>query len=658
MIKISADMDGFNKSLETVSNKLDQASKKFTDVGKTLSFSLTAPIVALAGGTIKLASDFEETLNKINVSFGDNAEEIIKWSKTSIQSMGMAQASALEATALFGDFATGMGLTKEEATGMSMNLTQLGADLSSFKNIPVEQAMTALKGVFTGETESLKGLGVVMTQTNLDAFALSQGIQENVSDMTESEKINLRYAFVMNASKNAQGDFARTSQGSANQMRIFKETLVELGTQFGTVLLPLFTEIINKVNQFVSSFMDLDLKTQQIILVVAGVVAGIGPFLIILGQLIKVFALLSNPIGLIVLAISLITAGIIYLYKTNEDFANFVLQVWDKIQKAFEFLSKIFVQVINGDIKSSIDTFLKMIFGMSFETDKTITTITNIFLTFKEIFNAIIQEIKAIIENIFLPYLQRIIETFKMIVDAVKPILTDLLEFIGIVFSKIVTFWNENGAQLVTAIFNIVNFILGIFKFFSDTIISIVQFFLPFIISQFRVAFLFIQDIFKNVLDIVLGIFKIFIGVFTGDWKKVWEGVKDIFSGIIGAIVSVFKGMINSIISTINFFLSKVNKISIKIPSVKIPFVGEIGGFEIALPNIPTIPFLAEGGIVTAPTLAMIGEDRNPEMVIPLNKISGLINSNQTNIYLDGRELTKAIAPRMVDMIRARGVTT
>jgi hypothetical protein len=368
-VKISADMDGFNKSIETTGKKLAQTGKKFQDVGKNLTLGLTVPILALAGGSIKLASDFEETLNKIGVSFGENADEIVKWSESSIKSMGIAQASALEATALFGDFATGMGLTKEEATGMSMNLTQLGADLSSFKNIPVEQAMTALKGVFTGEGESLKGLGVVMLQTNLEAFALSQGIQKNVADMTEAEKINLRYAFVMDATKNAQGDFARTSEGSANQMKIFKETLIELGTQFGQILLPLFTQVIKKVNSVAQYFMGLNDTTKLIILVVGGLIAVIPPLLVLMGTmmivtapLIPMFAALGVavnsvtwPIALAILAVvALIAVGVV-LYKNWDTISIKLKQIFTAMSYAIgNAMSVMKISVLNT-IKSVLD---------------------------------------------------------------------------------------------------------------------------------------------------------------------------------------------------------------------------------------------------------------------------------------------------------------
>ena len=160
-----------------------------------------------------------------------------------------------------------MGIGRDEAAKMSMRLVQLGADMASFKNVPIEQAMGALAGVFTGETESLKLLGIVMLETSLQAFALTQGITKKIEKMTEAEKVALRYAYVLSVTKNSQGDFQRTSEGAANQMRMFGENLKQLAVVYGQEILPVFTSILKEVNQMLVSFGELPKTTKQIILV-------------------------------------------------------------------------------------------------------------------------------------------------------------------------------------------------------------------------------------------------------------------------------------------------------------------------------------------------------------------------------------------------------
>lgn len=208
---------------------------------------------AASAGIFKLASmasDLDETLNKVDVAFGSSAPEVKAWSENSIKAMGLSKQTALDMTALFGDMGTSMGIPQNEAANMSMSLTQLGADLASFKNIDIGQATTALNGVFTGETESLKTLGIVMTQTNLEQFALTQGIKKNIKEMTEAEKVNLRYAYVMDKTANAQGDFERTGGGFANQLRQFKELFKDIGTNIGKIFVPSLTDGLKTLNAF------------------------------------------------------------------------------------------------------------------------------------------------------------------------------------------------------------------------------------------------------------------------------------------------------------------------------------------------------------------------------------------------------------------------
>ena len=125
---------------------------------------------------------------------------------------------------LFGDMGTSMGLPTDAAAKMSMSLTGLAGDLASFKNLSLDEVQTALAGVFTGETESLKRLGIVMTETNLDAYALANGFGKTTNEMTQAEKVQLRYAYIMEMTKNAQGDYARTADGTANSIRTFQES--------------------------------------------------------------------------------------------------------------------------------------------------------------------------------------------------------------------------------------------------------------------------------------------------------------------------------------------------------------------------------------------------------------------------------------------------
>lgn len=177
-------IDDTGKKFSGMSDKMQAAGDKMKSVGKKMTTYMTLPILAGAGMSIKAFSDLEETLSKVDVTFGKSSASVKKWADTSIEKMGLAKQTALDATALFGDMGTGMGMNQKEAAKMGMGLTQLGADMASFKNVSIDRAQTALAGVYTGETEALKDLGVVMTETNLAEFAASKGITKKISDMT------------------------------------------------------------------------------------------------------------------------------------------------------------------------------------------------------------------------------------------------------------------------------------------------------------------------------------------------------------------------------------------------------------------------------------------------------------------------------------------
>ncbi len=133
--------------------------KNLQKTGQNFSRNLTIPILGLGAAAVKLASDFEESLNKVNVAFGESSADIQAFAKTTLKSFGIAEGSALEMASLFGDMATSMGLSQDEAAGMSSSLVGLAGDLASFKNIGIEQAQTALSGIFTGRKQkALKNL--------------------------------------------------------------------------------------------------------------------------------------------------------------------------------------------------------------------------------------------------------------------------------------------------------------------------------------------------------------------------------------------------------------------------------------------------------------------------------------------------------------------
>jgi hypothetical protein len=289
LIRIGATTKQLEYDLKKAERSLTQSAQKFKDIGANLSMSITLPVVAAGAAAFKMASDYEESLNKVNVAFGESSKVIEDFSKTTLDMYGIASGTALDMAALFGDMATSMGLSKPAAADMSKSLVGLAGDLASFKNIALSEVQTALAGIFTGETESLKRLGIVMTEANVQSYALERGITKKMNAMTQAEKVALRYEYVLNATKNAQGDFARTSDGAANQTRSLSEQIKELGVEFGQTLLPIITPLIKGLRETIKSFSGLSDNTKAVIVAIAGAAAAMGPLLYISGSLIDIY---------------------------------------------------------------------------------------------------------------------------------------------------------------------------------------------------------------------------------------------------------------------------------------------------------------------------------------------------------------------------------
>jgi len=309
-VMFGADFKGFDKSMKNAQKKLGRWSRDANRIGNQLTTNLTLPIVALGAGAVKLASDFEESLNKVNVSFGESSKEVQAFAKTTLKSFGIAEGSALEMASLFGDMGTSMGLTQQQASGMSTSLVGLAGDLSSFKNIRLDIAQTALASIFTGETESLKKLGIVMTEANLKQFALEQGITKTIKQMTQAEKVQLRYNFVISKSQNALGDYARTSDGVANSTRNLQESVKELGEQFGKELLPIASDVIRVLTNVVTKIGSMSDENKKLAINIALVTAAFGPlfkaaaaFLSVVQKLIifipRLYAVIMGPVGIV-----------------------------------------------------------------------------------------------------------------------------------------------------------------------------------------------------------------------------------------------------------------------------------------------------------------------------------------------------------------------
>ena len=410
-------MEQAGKAVSEYGEKISGVGEKVSGVGEKL-LPVTAAITAAGAYAVSAGSDMIESQNKVEVAFGSSSDKVKEFAESTLEAYGIAEGTALDMSALYGDMATSMGIAEDSAADMSTELVGLAGDIASFKNLSLEEASNALKGIFTGETEALKNLGVVMTQDNLLRHAMEIGMLDTAKSaqqlakeelalekaqvaytnavkkhgegsleardaalkvseaeeklnasakatldtLSEAEMVQLRYSYVLNATQNAQGDFARTSDGAANSMRVASEAVKELAADFGVLMAPYVAEVAQMLSELIKRFIDLPEETKKTILVIAGLVAAVGPVLVIGGKLISGIgsivsgagALISGlggaataftglggamgalPVLGIIAAIAAIVASIIWLKNHSEEISIIWKESWSSMAETWK----------------------------------------------------------------------------------------------------------------------------------------------------------------------------------------------------------------------------------------------------------------------------------------------------------------------------------
>lgn len=198
---------------------------------------------------IALASDMEEVQNVVDVTFGTGANTINAWAKAAQSAFGMSELKAKKYSSTIGAMVKSMGLSSDEALSMSQSLTELTGDMASFYNLEHEEAFEKIRAGISGETEPLKQLGINMSVANLEAYAMTQGINTAYNSMTQAQQAMLRYNYLLSVTGDAQGDFARTSDNYANAIKTLEDNVNSLITSAGQWGIDVITPMINAVNE-------------------------------------------------------------------------------------------------------------------------------------------------------------------------------------------------------------------------------------------------------------------------------------------------------------------------------------------------------------------------------------------------------------------------
>ena len=246
--QMKAKQEQLNQMLEEGGNKADKAGKQLTIFGVAVG-SAIGNLASQALNNLKnsiteainSASDLVEVQNVVDVAFGNNSDSINKWSRTALTQFGLNELSAKQFAGTMGAMLKSSGLTGDAVASMSMRISELAGDMASFYNLDPTEAFNKIRSGISGETEPLKRLGINMSIANLEAYALSQGLKTKYKDMSQAAQMTLRYQYLLQATADAQGDFARTSSSFANQQKLADENIKRLSASIATLLLPALT---------------------------------------------------------------------------------------------------------------------------------------------------------------------------------------------------------------------------------------------------------------------------------------------------------------------------------------------------------------------------------------------------------------------------------
>lgn len=332
MVKIGADLTSLNNGLKQTESSLQQTASRMRAIGATMTVAVTAPIVAAGTAITKMAMDAQESENLFQVSMGNMADSARQWSEELRKQLGLNSYEIRRNVGIFNTMFTSMGLGEKASYDMSKGLTKLAYDMASFYNLNTEDAFIKLQAGISGETEPLKRLGILVDETTIKQWAMTNGLIKQGQELSQQQKVLARYGAIMDATAKAQGDLARTIDSPANKLRILKSNVQQTAVELGNNLLPIFAKTLDAINKAVTWFSKLDGSIKNAIMTIAGLAAVIGPVLLTFSALAPAIAALGTPLGATIAGVGLLTAALIYLYNTNEDIRIQFNSVFNDIQ--------------------------------------------------------------------------------------------------------------------------------------------------------------------------------------------------------------------------------------------------------------------------------------------------------------------------------------
>jgi hypothetical protein len=681
IIDTRIDTKGFNKgsaNLQSQFSKLGSVTKK---IGAAIASAFAVrEVVRFGKGCLELSSDLQEVQNVVDVTFATMNEQVNQFAKNAKTTAGLSETMAKQYVGTFGAMAKSFKFTEGEAYEMATALTQLSGDVASFYNLTQEQAYTKLKSVFTGETESLKDLGVVMTQAALDSFALEKGLGKTTSQMTEQEKVALRYQFVMEQLSGASGDFVRTSDSWANQTRLLTLQFDQLKATIGQGLINALTPVLQVVNQLIGR---LQVLADQ--------------FLALTTEL------FGNAGGSSGSAIEDLADG----YNAAADGASNLADATEDAGKAakkylapFDEITKLGSKDNNTEAGSALGGLAP---GGAPSTDGAVdgnalaAPLIAALQAIRDKFKELIEPLKNIDFKPTMKSIKRLGEAFiglgddivkalgwawfdilvplgEWTIEEAAPAALDVLsaafgaldEAMGPVLDGLSDLWEDLDPFVVfveETVIQALASLRGMFEHLANTIsdrgeeireifsgigeiFDIVWRGMEPILTAMRTKWRdtfdaissYVVDRFGFIIDFLHGMVEFIAGVLTGDWGRAWEGLVEMVKAPINSLIGFVNTMISAVVAGVNAVVDIVNTLSFDVPDWVPGIGGSTFGFDFSRVTAPQIPYLAKGAVLppNKPFMAVVGDQ-----------------THGTNIEAPLSTIEEAVANVMGDMLPA-----
>lgn len=431
--------DTVDETMSHSENSVAVASKKIAGlIGAAFSVK---KIIELGKQAVEVASDLNEVQNVVDTTFGDGASRIDEWAKGAAEAFGESELQAKQFTSTMGAMLKSMGLGQQEMEDMSISLAGLAGDMASFYNLDPTEAFEKLRAGISGETEPLKQLGINMSVVNLEAYALSQGITTAYEKMSQAEQATLRYQYIMQATADAQGDFAKTSDSYANQVRILQLEIQTLAAEIGNGLMPIaqelvswaregvswFTEYADGISGFAQTIMDaIAPVVENIVPRLANLLEAIAPILQPIAELIgviaqfisdKIAAALDYVTPLISKIVEILTEYIDTLISTYTEMFEFADSIYQKFEPALSVVLDIVGDIVGffGYIVDFIGDVISGFIEWGTAADGT---------------GGIISDLADVLNSTLVPVLEFVGSTIKWLIDLFKSIIEKVREFL------------------------------------------------------------------------------------------------------------------------------------------------------------------------------------------------------------------------------------